>query len=246
MAVGVTLSAMADEKRAQQGTPSGRASGLKARVKYWLDSDLIGIVATLYAFVVLVLAFVVFRVGGGIAGMIVIVVSWVPMVLFAIRGWGKPPARLRMEIPPEGPRHRVLVIANQGLEDEALCDEVCRRTARTATEAMIVAPVVASSHLAELADDVDREMEVAQRRVEAALARLRGAGVIADGRADIAHPMDSLMDGLREYPPNEVVMLPDRETSWESAARMAERVRAEVGLPVTTIDASARASNASG
>jgi len=91
---------------------------------------------------------------------IVIVVSWVPMVLFAIRGWGKPPARLR------------------------------------------------------------------------------GAGVKAIGRADTAHPMDSLMDGLREYPPNEVVMLPDRETNWESAARMAERIRDEVGLPVTTIEAS--------
>jgi hypothetical protein len=33
-------------------------------------------------------------------------------------------------------------------------------------------------------------------------------------------------------------MLPDRETNWESAARMAERIRDEVGLPVTTIEAS--------
>jgi hypothetical protein len=234
---------MADAERATRPGASdpGRASGLRARINRWLDSDLVGIAATLYGFIVLVLAFVVFRVGGGIAGMIVIVVSWIPMVLFAIRGWGKPPPRLQMEIPPEGPRHRVLVIANQGLEDEALCDEVCRRTARTATEAMIVAPVVAHSPLAELSDDVDRELEVAEQRVERALARLRGAGVKADGRADIAHPMDSLMDGLREYPPNEVVMLPDREMNWDPATRMAERVRDEVGLPVTAIGPSSAA-----
>src|SRR5680860_513674 len=123
----VALIAMADEDRAARPPGATRAddrvSGLKARVGHWLDSDLVGI------------------------AVIVIVVSWVPMVLFAIRGWGKPPARLR------------------------------------------------------------------------------GAGVKAIGRADIAHPMDSLMDGLREYPPNEVVMLPDRETNWESAARMAERIR---------------------
>lgn len=219
--------------------------GLKVRLRRWLDSDLVGIAATLYAFLVLVLAFVVFRVGGGAAGMIVIVVSWVPMFLFAIREWGRPPARLRVQTPPEGPRHRVLVIANQGLEDTALCDEVCQRTARTQTEAMIVAPVVAHSRLAELSDDVDREVQVAERRLEGALRRLRDAGVKAEGRTDIAHPTDSLMDGLREYPPNEVVMLPDRETSWEPAAELAARVREEAGLPVTTVGSSARTSDPS-
>lgn len=219
-----------EERRAQRNEhPS--------RIQRWLDSDLVGIAATLYGFLALVLAFVVFRVGGGIGGMLVIVVSFIPMVLFAIRGWGRPPTHLEMEVPREGPRHRVLVIANQGLEDEALCDEICRRTDRTATEAMIVAPVVAHSRLAELSDDVDREMEVAERRLRTALERLRDAGVKVEGRADIAHPMDSLMDGLREYPPNEVVMLPDRETDWGSAAEMGERVREEIGLPVTMVEA---------
>lgn len=212
--------------------------GFRARVLHWLDSDLVGVAATVYGFLVLVLAFVVFRIGGGVAGMVVIVVSWVPMVLFAIRGWGRPPARLRMAVPPEGPRHRVLVIANRGLEEGALCDEVCRRTARTATEAMIVAPVVASSPLRELSDDVDREMEVAQHRLHGALDRLRADGVVAEGRVDIAHPMDSLMDGLREYPPNEVVMLLGGEPGWEGASDLAERVRAETGLPVTAVNGS--------
>ena len=214
----------------------GVEGGLGRRVDRWLDSDLVGVAATVYGFLVLVLAFVVFRVGGGIGGMFVIVVSWIPMFLFAIRGWGRPPTRLRMEIPPEGPRHRVLVIANQGLEDEALCDEVCRRTARTATEAMIVAPVVASSPLHELSDDVDREIEIARGRLSGALDRLRAEGVDADGRVDVAHPLDSLMDGLREYPPNEVVMFPTGEPGWEGAGELAERVRAETGLPVTAVD----------
>lgn len=210
----------------------------KARVNRLLDSDLVGVVATAYGFLVLVLAFIVFRIGGGVGGMVVIVVSWIPMILFAIRGWGKPPARLRTRAPSEGPRHRVLVVANRGLENEALCDEVCRRTARTATEAMIVVPVVASSPLRELADDIDREMRLAERRLSEALAQLRAAGVEADGRVDISHPMDSLMDGLREYPPNEVVMLPGDEVGWEGASDLAERVRAEAGLPVTTVNGS--------
>ncbi|HEX6228926.1 MAG TPA: hypothetical protein VFZ41_05625 [Solirubrobacterales bacterium] len=226
------------------GTTDTRATGsFRARVNRWLDSDLVGIAATLYGFAVLVLAFLVFRVGGGVAGMIVIVAAWIPMVLFAIQGRGKPPGRLEVTVPEEGPLHRVLVIANQGLEDPALCAEVCRRSDRTSTEAMILAPVVASSPLAELSDDVDREMGVARRRLDAALQSLRGEGVKANGRADIANPMESLLDGLREFPPNEILMLPDREARWDSATDLAERVRAEVGLPVTAIGPSRATSN---
>lgn len=77
--------------------------------------------------------------------------------------------------------------------------------------------------------------------MESALKRLREAGVKAEGRADIAHPMESLMDGLREYPPNEVVMLPDRETDWGSATEMGKRVREEIGLPVTAVEPADRA-----
>jgi hypothetical protein len=213
-------------------------SSLKRRVDRWLDSDLIGVVASVYTFAVLAISFAVFRIGGPIAGMIVGVALWVPMVLFAIQGRGKAPPPVQVEPPPEGPRHRVLVIANRGLEDPALCAEVCRRSDRTATEALIVAPVVASSPLRELADDVDREQAAAGRRVDDAVAQLEEGGVLARGRVDVASPMDSLLDGLREFPPNEVVMLPGSESGWDGASGLAERVRAEAGLPVTVANES--------
>jgi hypothetical protein len=210
-------------------------SGIRRRVDRWLDSDLVGIPATLYTFGVLAVSLAVFRFGGPIAGMVVAVALWIPMVLFAIQGQGRAPAALEVGEPTPGPRHRVLVIANQGLEDPALCEEVCRRGDRTATEAMILAPVVASSQLGKLADEVDRELELAGRRVSAALQTLSEAGVRASGHADIAEPMEALLDGLREFPPNEVVMLPGRELGWEAAGTLAERVRAEIGLPVTEV-----------
>jgi hypothetical protein len=213
-----------------------RGARVKARLAYWLDSDLVGIPATVYTFAVLAISLLVFRFGGGVAGMIVAVALWIPMVVFAIRGVGKPPARL-----DEGPRHRVLVIANRGLEDPALCAEVCRRTDRTATQAMILVPVFASSRLAELADDVDEEMAAAQRHLDFALRGLRREGVEAGGRVDISQPMESLRDGLREFPPNEILMLPDNEVQWEGASALADRVRAEVGLPVTTVGPSVAA-----
>lgn len=214
---------------------SGEGGRLKARLDRWLDSDLVGIPATLYTFAVLAISLAVFRFGGPIAGLVVAVLLWIPMVLFAIQGRGKPPVPIDVTALPEGPLHRVLVIANEGLEDPALCREVCRRSGRTATEAMILAPVVASSRLGELADDVDAELSTASSRVDAAVRALRGEGVSASGRTDIASPMESLSDGLREFPPNEIVMLPGREADWDAAGDLAERVRADTGLPVTAV-----------
>jgi hypothetical protein len=210
-------------------------SGSSGRVDRWLNSDLVGIPATLYTFGVLVVSFLVFRYAAPIAGVIVAVGLWVPMVVFAIRGRGYPTAPLDIGGQATGPRHRLLVIANQGLEDPALFEAVHRRTDRTDTEAMILAPVVASSRLRDLSNDVDRELELAERRVDSALERLVRDGVSATGRVDIAEPMESLLDGLREFPPNEVLMLPGREAGWGAAGVLAERVRAEAGLPVTEL-----------
>ncbi len=207
----------------------------RRRVNRWLESDLIGIAATAYTFAVLAISLAVFRFAGPLAGLGVAVAVWIPMVVFAIRERGKPPAPLDVGGRGEGPRHRVLVVANQGLEDPALSREVCRRGEHATTEVLIVAPVVASSRLGALSDDVDRALREARARVQTAVAILGAAGVRASGRADIAEPMGSLLDGLREFPPNEVVILPGRETGWESAGALAERVREEIGLPVTEV-----------
>jgi hypothetical protein len=215
--------------------PRSRTVAGKRRAVGWLESDLVGIAATLYTFAVLAVSLAVFRFAGPLAGLGVAVAVWIPMFVFAIRERGKPPARLDVAGPSQGPRHRVLVVANRGLEDPALCREVCRREERTAPEVMIVAPVVASSRLRTLSGDVDHELKLAGQRVDAALQTLSAAGVQASGRTDIAEPMDSLLDGLREFPPNEVVMLSGGEARWDSAGALAERVRAEVGLPVTEV-----------
>ena len=221
---------------AADGVAAGsRSSG---RVDRWLNSDLVGIPATLYTFGVLVISFLVFRYAAPIAGVIVAVGLWIPMVVFAIRGRGYPAAPLDITRQSGGPRHRVLVIANQGLEDPALFEEVYRRRDRTDTEAMIFAPVVSILPPRDLSNDVDRELKLAERRMDVALETLVSQGVSATGRVDIAEPMESLLDGLREFPPNEVLMLPGREAGWDAAGVLAERVRAEAGLPVTEVGVS--------
>jgi hypothetical protein len=219
-----------------EGAASRPKDGGRARIDRWLDSDLVGIPATLYTFAVLAISLAVFRFGGPIAGIVVAVALWIPMVLFAIQGRGKEAAPLQVRAVREGARHRVLIVANRGLEEPALYHELRRRAAHRVTEAMIVAPVVASSPLQQLADDIDPELAAAQRRVEDAVRRLADEGVSARGRADLADPMESVLDGLHEFPPNEVIVLPDGEAGWEKADDLLERVRAEAGLPVTGVE----------
>ncbi len=216
--------------------PSGAPGGWRGRVAGWLDSDLVGIPATLYTFLVLAISLAVFRLVGGFAGIIVAFGLWVPMVIFAIRGWGRPPKALEVRSSTAA-GHRVLVIANRGLEQADVCDLVCRRGERAEAEALVLAPVLASSGLGDLADDVDAEVAAATRRVDEVVSTLAARGVRASGRADIADPEETLRDGLREIAANEVVIVPASERGWSDAEALVERVRDEAGLPVTVVGA---------
>lgn len=211
-------------------------TGWRGRVAGWLDSDLVGVAATGYTFLVLMISLAIFRFGGPIAGIIVAIGLWVPMVVFVIRGWGRPPRPLDFAPAPPG-AHRVLVVANRGLEEPEFCDVVCRRGERFPAQALILAPA-GSAGLHGLADDVDAEVAAATKRIEAVVATLQGRGVAAAGHADIADPMQALLDGLRQFPANEVVMVPASEHGWGDAEDLAARVREEAGVPVTVLGSS--------
>lgn len=214
---------------------------MRDRINHWLDSDLVGIPATLYTFGVLAVSLAVFRFGGPIAGVIVAVALWIPMVVFAIRGAGRAPAPLDIKVADEPGRHRVLVVANQGLEDPALCAEVCRRTDHASTEAMVLAPVFTGSRFGAIADDIGEEdLRLAERRVAATIQGLERLGVRAAGHVSVTEPLQATIDGLREFPANEVVLFPDDEPGWEDAGALVGRIRTEVGLPVTVVDADHR------
>lgn len=209
---------------------------VRERIDRWLDSDLVGIPATLYTFGVLAVSLAVFRFGGPIAGIVVAIALWIPMVVFAIRGAGRPPAPLDIRKADGRGRHQVLVVANQGLDDPALCAEICRRSDRADTEAMILVPVHARPGLVTGTDDVDEDdLRPAAARLAATLQNLEGQGVKASGHVSVTEPLQATIDGLREFPANEVVLLPGRETGWNGADALVERIRAEVGLPVTLV-----------
>jgi hypothetical protein len=141
-------------------------------------------------------------------------------------------------VAPATSLHQVLVIANRGLEDPELCAEVCSRGARSQTGVMVIAPVVASSRLHSVTGDIDLEQRVAQGRIDVGLQTLLSKGVKAQGHTVVGQPIISLLDGLREFPASEVVMLNGGEVGWIDASTFAERVRSEFGIRVTEVDPS--------
>jgi hypothetical protein len=224
-------------------TPTSRRS--RRWTETWLRSDLVSIplIVALVAIVgVMVAIFLLLGDAGGVfvdkALFPIAVGAVVVALLLLIAGRRRGDQSTEgVQVAPTGSPRRVLVIANRGLESDELCDAVCERGGEVASEARIVAPIAASSRLRALADDVDAESEVAQARLEAATQKLRSRGITAEGRVDVGRPMNSLLDGLREFAATEIVMLRGGEPHWEDAERFAEQVRDEVGIRVTEVDA---------
>ena len=206
-------------------------------VQAFLHSDLLGVPITLAFFGIFAVSLAVFYYAGNLGGIVFIVLMGGFVGLFLTLEGRHAPETMEGVTPSAADGwHRVLVIANLGLEHPALCAEVCERGARARTEAMIIAPVVASSPLRRLFDDVDLELGVAQGRVDVALATLNANGIRASGHAAIGDPMQALLEGLREFHAGEVVMLSGGESGWDDASAFAERVRREVGLRVTEVN----------
>lgn len=129
-------------------------------------------------------------------------------------------------------QRRVLVIANEPLEQSAFRAAVHDSQSDEPVEAMIVIPVRPSSRLRALTDDIDRELSAANGRLDSALAALCAAGITATGRVDVGSPARCLLDGLREFSVNEVALLCGRARGWQHAEQLAGRLNTELGLKV--------------
>jgi len=207
----------------------------------WLHSDLVGIPVTLALSGIIAVSVALYLVIGKWAGLFVGKLFF-PLALAGLLAllvrWGRPDVTTDgiQAAAATAPR-RVLVLANSGLEQPALVAEICRSAGGgNAPEAMIIAPVAAASRLHALADDVDAELQAAQKRVDTVVTSLRRAGVNAAGRPDVARPASALIDGLREFTATEVVIVPSEEKGWHDANTLAHQIRSQLGLGVTELD----------
>ncbi|HET6830705.1 MAG TPA: hypothetical protein VFH44_05070 [Solirubrobacterales bacterium] len=148
--------------------------------------------------------------------------------------------------PSDSRVHRILVVANETIERQALLDEIAGRCeGRTDAEILLVCPTLARTRLQHLASDIDEARGEAGQRLERSLVALRRKGIDATGVVGDEDPVAAAADALAFFGADEVIVsthAPERSRWLERGA--VEQIRAEVDVPVSHVsgdDATSRA-----
>ncbi len=127
--------------------------------------------------------------------------------------------------------HRYLVVANQTLDSDALMDLIRERTAAGPAEFWFVVPATPVRELASNAVPVpmpvmggvstlpappEEARRLAQAKLDAALKKVRAAGVTADGAVCDPDPMRAVEDAVNSREFDEIIVstLPARLSRW--------------------------------
>jgi hypothetical protein len=131
--------------------------------------------------------------------------------------------------------HRLLVIANETIEGQALHDAVRARAAAPRTEVLVVAPAL-NSRLRHWMSDSDAARVAAEERLIACLQRLERAGVHARGWVGDADPVRAIDDALSVFSAREIIIAthPEERSNW-LAHNLVERARARCEMPVVHV-----------
>jgi len=133
------------------------------------------------------------------------------------------------------PRRRVLLIANEPLEPEALGAVTGLGADEEPAEALVIAPAL-NSRLRHWLSDEDEARRRASLRLAASLERLSALGIDADGVVGDADPMQAITDALHEFDANEIViaMHPEGRSHWLTRG-LVGRARRRFDRPVTQV-----------
>ncbi len=132
-----------------------------------------------------------------------------------------------------GQRH-VLVVANEALSGEALCERILGED-RERVEIDVLAPVL-TSHLHQGVSDIDRALEQARARLERSLAWAHEQGIVARGEVGDPSATTAIEDELRDFGADKVIVVthPREHETWQEHGEL-ERLRRELDIPVTHV-----------
>jgi hypothetical protein len=133
-------------------------------------------------------------------------------------------------------KHRLLVVANETVEGEALLEEIRERCRNRSCEILVVTPALTASRAAHWASDVDEGIELARQRMELSLIAIERLGLKARGEIGDSDPNVAIEDALRVFPADEILISthpPDRSRWLEHG--VVERARNEIDLPITHV-----------
>ena len=134
-----------------------------------------------------------------------------------------------------GGRFRILAIANETVEGDALHELICNHAGDLPTDVLVVAPAL-NSRLRHWFSDEDAAREAAEERLARSMERLEQAGIPAYGWVGDADPLDAVADALAVFAADQVIISthPEKRSNW-LARDVVRRVRERFGLPVAHV-----------
>ena len=125
-------------------------------------------------------------------------------------------------------KFRLLVVANETVQGEALLKEIRDRCRDRRCEIMVVTPALAASRASHWASDIDEAIELARQRMELSLIEIERLGLKAKGEIGDSDPNVAIEDALRVFAADEIVISthpPDR-SRWLEHGVVDKRPRA--------------------
>jgi hypothetical protein len=133
-------------------------------------------------------------------------------------------------------KFRLLVVANETVQGEALLKEIGDRCRDRHCEVLVVTPALASSRASHWASDIDKAIELARQRMELSLIEIKQLGLKAKGEIGDSDPNVAIEDALRVFPADEILISthpPDRSRWLEHG--VVDKARERIDLPITHV-----------
>ncbi len=131
---------------------------------------------------------------------------------------------------------RLLVVANETVQGEALLNEIRERCRGRRSEVMVVTPALAASRADHWASDIDEAIELARQRMELSLIEIRQLGLKAKGEIGDSDPNVAIEDALRVFAADEIVISthPPERSRWLEHG-VVDKARERIDLPITHV-----------
>lgn len=177
---------------------------------------------------------------GGFVALVVALLTVTAAVLWTVLHWRTTP-RIRTAPRHQGPPQelRLLVVANDALDDERLPDVVARRAAAgSQARVLLLAPLTIRA-FQRLASDTDAAHAALQVRLDAAAERMAGLDIETAITDD--QPLQAIEDALGRFGADEVIVVtvaPDSELARRAYERFAVPVSHVALAPVEALAAS--------
>jgi hypothetical protein len=133
-------------------------------------------------------------------------------------------------------KFRLLVVANETVQGEALLNEIRDRCHGRKAEVLVVTPALAASRASHWASDIDEAIELARQRMELSLIEIKQLGLKARGEIGDSDPNMAIEDALRVFSADEIVISthPPERSRWLEHG-VVDKARERIDLPITHV-----------